>query len=171
MSDDKHFFLREPWVYDTKGPRPIRDDAADGFETRCLHAGFNPMQTQNDFRSFVPPLVQSITFPYETFDKIPCPVYGRTRTPTNTVLEERIASLEGGEACLTAAETLLARGEREKAMEMFDLVRQSDLPKYQHVAALQGTIGINFPAIIVRQHFLIRVAADNFLPGVFFIKK
>jgi cystathionine beta-lyase/cystathionine gamma-synthase len=48
-------------------------------------------------------LVQSVTYPYETFDKIPCPVYGRTRTPTNTVLEERLASLEGGEACLTAA--------------------------------------------------------------------
>ena len=103
MSDDKHFFLREPWIYDKKAVQPIRDDAADGFDTRSLHAGFNPMQDQNEFRSFVPPLVQSITFPYETFDKIPCPVYGRTRTPTNTVLEERIASLEGGEACLTAA--------------------------------------------------------------------
>ncbi len=103
MSDDKHFFLRDPWVYDKKASRLIRDDAADGFDTRSLHAGFNPMQDQNEFRSFVPPLVQSITFPYETFDKIPCPVYGRTRTPTNTVLEERIASLEGGEACLTAA--------------------------------------------------------------------
>ncbi|MDX2453982.1 aminotransferase class I/II-fold pyridoxal phosphate-dependent enzyme, partial [Desulfosarcina sp.] len=103
MSDDKHFFLRESWIYDKKVSRKIREDAADGFDTRCLHAGFNPMQNQNDFRSFVPPLVQSITFPYETFDKIPCPVYGRTRTPTNTVLEERLASLEGGEACLTAA--------------------------------------------------------------------
>jgi cystathionine beta-lyase/cystathionine gamma-synthase len=102
MSDDKHFFLRDPWVYDQTAVHPVRDDAAGGFETRCLHAGFDPMRNQNDFRSFVPPLVQSITFPYETFDKIPCPVYGRTRTPTNTVLEERIASLEGGEACLTA---------------------------------------------------------------------
>ena len=45
-----------------------------------------------------------------------------------------------GEACLTAAETLLARDEREKAIEMFDLLRESDLPKYQHVAALQGAI-------------------------------
>ena len=87
MSDDTHFFLREPWVYDKMASRPVRDDAADGFDTRSLHAGFDPMQNQNDFRSFVPPLVQSITFPYETFDKVPCPVYGRTRTPTNTVLE------------------------------------------------------------------------------------
>lgn len=102
MSDDKHFFLREPWKYDRAATLPAREKAVEGFETRCLHVGFDPMHSQNDFRSFVPPLVQSITFPYETFDKIPCPVYGRTRTPTNTVLEQRLASLEGGEACLTA---------------------------------------------------------------------
>jgi cystathionine beta-lyase/cystathionine gamma-synthase len=43
-----------------------------------------------------------MTFPYEDFDEIPCPVYGRTRTPTNTILEDRLAALEGGEACVTA---------------------------------------------------------------------
>jgi cystathionine beta-lyase/cystathionine gamma-synthase len=43
-----------------------------------------------------------MTYPYETFDKIPCPVYGRTRTPTNTVLEQRLAAMEGGEACITS---------------------------------------------------------------------
>jgi cystathionine beta-lyase/cystathionine gamma-synthase len=44
-----------------------------------------------------------VTYPYERFDSIPYPVYGRTNTPTTQVLEERLASLEGGEACLTAA--------------------------------------------------------------------
>jgi cystathionine beta-lyase/cystathionine gamma-synthase len=102
MSDDNHFFLREPWVYNKEAVRTARDDAGRGFDTRSLHAGFDPMADQDNFRSFTPPLVQSVTFPYETFDRIPCPVYGRTRTPTNSVLEDRIASLEGGEACLTA---------------------------------------------------------------------
>ena len=102
MAPDKHFFLREPWIYDSRGPRPTSDDSSGGFETRSLHAGFDPMHDQGNFRSFVPPLVQSVTFPYQTFDEIPCPVYGRTRTPTNTVLEARIASLEGGQACLSA---------------------------------------------------------------------
>jgi cystathionine beta-lyase/cystathionine gamma-synthase len=78
-------------------------DAHLGFDTRALHAGFNPHNSTKDFRSFVPPIVQSMTYPYETFDKIPCPVYGRTKTPTNSVLESRLASLEGGEACITAA--------------------------------------------------------------------
>jgi methionine-gamma-lyase len=68
-----------------------------------LHTGFDPLESVADFRSFVPPIVQSMTYPYERFDEIPYPVYGRTRTPTTAVLEERLASLEGGEACVTAS--------------------------------------------------------------------
>jgi O-succinylhomoserine sulfhydrylase len=44
-----------------------------------------------------------MTYPYEHFDKIPYPVYGRTKTPTAALLEQRLASLEGGEAAVTAA--------------------------------------------------------------------
>ncbi len=102
MSDDSHFFLRDHWEYDPTAPKHVRKDAGKKIDTKSLHAGFHPYQNQNDFRSFTPPLVQSVTYPYETFDKIPCPVYGRTRTPTNTVLEKRLASLEGGESCITA---------------------------------------------------------------------
>ncbi len=103
MHGAKPFFMRDPWKFDPKAARPVRSDAALGFETRALHAGFHPTDSVQDFRSFVPPITQSMTFPYERFDKIPCPVYGRTRTPTNTVLEERLAALEGGQACITAA--------------------------------------------------------------------
>jgi cystathionine beta-lyase/cystathionine gamma-synthase len=103
MKNEKPFFMRDPWVYDSKIPKAVRKDARQGFDTRALHAGFHPMQDLDEFRSFVPPITQSMTFPYATFEKIPCPVYGRTRTPTNTLLEERLASLEGGEACITAA--------------------------------------------------------------------
>jgi methionine-gamma-lyase len=102
MEQKKPFFMRAPWVYDPKAEKPEARDAHLGFETRSLHAGFDPAATREPFRSFVPPIVQSMTFPYETFDAIPCPVYGRTRTPTNTILEERLAALEGGEACVTA---------------------------------------------------------------------
>jgi cystathionine beta-lyase/cystathionine gamma-synthase len=103
MNKEKPFFMRDAWVYDSKVPKAVREDAQQGFDTRALHAGFHPMGDLEEFRSFVPPITQSMTFPYETFEKIPCPVYGRTRTPTNTLLEERLASLEGGEACITAA--------------------------------------------------------------------
>lgn len=95
--------MRDHWTYDPAAETPQRSDARLGFDTRALHAGFNPRESTKDFRSFVPPIVQSMTYPYESFDKIPCPVYGRTKTPTNSVLESRLASLEGGEACITAA--------------------------------------------------------------------
>jgi cystathionine beta-lyase/cystathionine gamma-synthase len=102
MSDKNLFFMREPWVYRADAPKIGRDDARLGFDTRALHAGFHPLRDLESFRSFVPPITPSMTYPYETFDKIPCPVYGRTRTPTNSLLEKRLASLEGGEACITA---------------------------------------------------------------------
>ena len=94
--------MRDPWVYNPAAQQPDRADSQLGFDTRALHAGFHPQQDLEAFRSFVPPIIQSMTFPYKSFDKIPCPVYGRTRTPTNTLLEERLASLEGGEACISA---------------------------------------------------------------------
>ena len=43
-----------------------------------------------------------MTYPYQQFDQIPYPVYGRTSTPTTAVLEKRLAALEGGEACVSA---------------------------------------------------------------------
>jgi methionine-gamma-lyase len=102
MHDKNLFFMRDHWKYDPDYQRPSRDDAQQGFDTRSLHAGFHPLDDMSAFRTFVPPIVQSMTYPYETFEQIPCPVYGRTRTPTNTILEERLAALEGGEACITA---------------------------------------------------------------------
>lgn len=103
MHHEKPFFMRDPWVYDPAARPVVRADATLGFETRALHAGFHPLEELERFRSFVPPIVQSMTYPYERFDRIPYPVYGRTSTPTTAVLEERLASLEGGEAAVTAA--------------------------------------------------------------------
>ncbi len=101
MSKDL-FFMRDPWVYNPKTEPPQRSDKNLGFETRSLHAGFHPLMDMEQFRAFVPPIVPSMTYPYKQFDEIPYPVYGRTKTPTAALLEERLASLEGGEACLTA---------------------------------------------------------------------
>jgi O-succinylhomoserine sulfhydrylase len=100
---DKHFFLRDPWRYDGKISGKPEGQPQHGMETRALHAGFHPYRNQDDFSSFAAPLIPSVTYPYQTFEKIPNPVYGRTQTPTNRVLEQRLASLEGGQACITAA--------------------------------------------------------------------
>ena len=101
-SEDALFFMRKPWVYDPGYRRPGTAEDALGFETKALHAGFRPSDDLERFRAFVPPLVPSMTYPYEHFDKIPYPVYGRTKTPTAGLLEQRLAALEGGEAAVTA---------------------------------------------------------------------
>jgi methionine-gamma-lyase len=103
MQDDKPFFMRDPWQFDPKARPEPRSDRHLGFSTRALHAGFHPLGDVAQFRSFVPPIVQSMTYPYEQFDRFPDCIYGRSKTPTVSVLEERLASLEGGEACVTAS--------------------------------------------------------------------
>ena len=102
MHDDDLFFMREAWEYDPDLEAERRPDADLGFDTRALHAGFDPLESVEDFRSFVLPITPSMTYPYERFERIPYPVYGRTQTPTTAVLEERLASLEGGAGCVTA---------------------------------------------------------------------
>ena len=101
--DENLFFMLEPWEFDPDTVLPQRPDGSLGFDTRVLHAGFQPLMDMEQFRAFVPPIVPSMTYPYKRFDQIPYPVYGRTKTPTTALLEERLASLEGGQACLTAA--------------------------------------------------------------------
>ena len=102
MTTDKLFFMRAPWKFDPNFRQPARPTDALGFETKALHAGFRPDESLERFRAFAPPIVPSMTYPYECFDKIPYPVYGRTKTPTADVLEQRLAALEGGEAAVTA---------------------------------------------------------------------
>ena len=102
MSDENHFFMRDPWQFDPNFKRPPRSEDDLGFDTNSLHAGFRPDGDMERFRAFVPPIVPSMTYPYKNFDEIPYPVYGRTKTPTADLLEQRIATLEGGEAAVTA---------------------------------------------------------------------
>jgi len=102
MHTEKPFFMRDPWTYDPEAMPTERQDSDQGFDTRALHAGFHPLKNVEQFRSFVTPIVQSMTYPYETFDKFPEYIYGRSKTPTVSVLEERLAALEGGEGCVTA---------------------------------------------------------------------
>jgi len=99
---DERFFMREPWEFDPEEKPAPPPDQGLGFDTRALHSGFDPLEGVEDFRSFVPPITPSMTYPYQRFEEIPYPVYGRTSTPTTSVLEKRLAALEGGEACVSA---------------------------------------------------------------------
>jgi methionine-gamma-lyase len=102
MEDEKRFFIRDAWKFDPNFKRPEGPNDGLGFDTKALHAGFRPTEDLERFRAFVPPIVPSMTYPYERFDKIPYPVYGRTKTPTADILEQRLAALEGGQAAVSA---------------------------------------------------------------------
>ena len=102
MTDENLFFMRSPWEFDPNYQRPTGSDDEQGFATKALHAGFRPDGNLERFRAFAAPMVPSMTYPYEHFDKIPYPVYGRTKTPTADLLEQRLAALEGGETAVSA---------------------------------------------------------------------
>ena len=121
MEHDDRFFMRAPWRYEPGEETAPTSEAGLEFDTRALHAGFDPLKEVEAFRSFVPPITPSMTYPYERFDEIPYPVYGRTQTPTTRILEERLASLEGGEGCVTAAS-----GSQALFSLLFTLTRPGD---------------------------------------------
>lgn len=102
MHKEPPFFMRDPWQYDPATEPAPPPQASLGFDTRALHAGFHPLKDVERFRSFTVPLIQSMTYPYERFDTFPDYIYGRSKTPTVSVLEERLAALEGGEGAVTA---------------------------------------------------------------------
>ncbi|WP_191831050.1 methionine gamma-lyase [Pseudomonas fluorescens] len=79
-----------------------------GFATRAIHHGYDPLAHQG---SLVPPVYQTATFAFPTVEYgAACfageeggHFYTRISNPTLALLEERMASLEGGEAGLALA--------------------------------------------------------------------
>ncbi len=82
------------------------------FETKALHAGYDGESGGNIF----PPIHMGVAYPFASgaaaqaicAGEAPGHVYARTGNPTNKVLEQRMAALEGGEACLATSSGLAA---------------------------------------------------------------
>ena len=78
------------------------------FETRAVHAGYRPDPTT---KAVVPPIYQTVAYAFDSaqhgadlFDlKVPGNIYTRIMNPTQAVLEERLAALEGGIGALALA--------------------------------------------------------------------
>lgn len=78
------------------------------FETKSVHAGYSPDPTT---RAVVPPIYQTAAYAFDSaqhgadlFDlKVPGNIYTRIMNPTNDVLEQRVAALEGGIGALALA--------------------------------------------------------------------
>ena len=74
-----------------------------GFATRAIHVGYEPAEANG---ALTPPIYMTSTYAFETAEEgtakfageLPGYVYGRSKNPTQHILEQRIASLEGAEA-------------------------------------------------------------------------
>lgn len=83
------------------------------FETLAVHAGYSPDPTT---KSVAVPIYQTTSYAFDDtqhgadlFDlKVPGNIYTRIMNPTNAVLEERVAALEGGVAALAVASGMTA---------------------------------------------------------------
>ncbi len=79
-----------------------------GFETRAIHAGASPDPTTG---ARITPIFQTAAYVFDDVDHAASLfnlhnfgyIYGRLTNPTVSVLEERVASLEGGRAAVAAA--------------------------------------------------------------------
>ncbi|MEE4109691.1 MAG: PLP-dependent transferase, partial [Halieaceae bacterium] len=83
-------------------------------ETIALHAGYDG--DPNNTRAATTPIYQTTSFTFDDtqhgadlFDlKVPGNIYSRIMNPTNAVLEERLAQLEGGVGALAVASGMAA---------------------------------------------------------------
>lgn len=83
------------------------------FETLAIHAGFEPDPTT---RAVAVPIYQTTSYAFDDtqhgadlFDlKVPGNIYTRIMNPTNAVLEQRVAALEGGIGALAFASGMAA---------------------------------------------------------------
>lgn len=90
-----------------------RRNRQQGFSTRAIHLGYDPASEQG---ALTPPIYMTSTFAFENAEagaemfrgERPGYIYGRTRNPTQTILEERMASLEGAEAGIAVGSGMAA---------------------------------------------------------------
>jgi hypothetical protein len=79
-----------------------------GLSTRAIHHGYDPAEEPG---ALTPPIFMTSTYAFESAEagselfrgERAGYIYGRTRSPTQALLESRLASLEGGEAALAVA--------------------------------------------------------------------
>lgn len=105
---------------------PPRRNRAPGFATRAIHHGFDRAGAQG---ALIPPIYMTSTYAFEASAESEAvaagellrPLYGREENPTQSVLEARLANLEGAEACVVFASGMGAVGSL-----MLSLLSQGD---------------------------------------------
>src|SRR5579863_7731785 len=95
-------------------------------ETIAIHAGYDGDPSTH---AVAVPIYQTIAFEFDSAEhgaalfnlEVPGNIYTRIGNPTNTVLEKRVAALEGGVAALA-----LASGQAASAFALQNLARAGD---------------------------------------------
>ena len=90
-------------------------NARRGFATRAIHFGFDRATAEGALN---PPIYLSSTYAFDTAAESEAiaarelhrPLYGREENPTQSVLEAKLANLEGAEACVVLASGMAAVG-------------------------------------------------------------
>lgn len=109
------------------------------FETRVIHEGYSSVAHSG---SLAPPLYQTSTYTFQTAKQGERRfagdedgyIYSRLGNPTVSILEERMASLEGGEAALAFGSGMAA-----VSAVLFSLTKAGD-----HIVCSQGVYGCTF---------------------------
>ena len=132
------------------GERPSHDRPKWRFETLSVHAGYRPDPTTH---AVAVPIYQTVAYAFDNaqhgadlFDlKVTGNIYTRIMNPTQDVLEQRVAALEGGiaalavasgQAAVTYAIQTIARGRRQHRLRRCALRRHLQ-PVRSHAAAVR----------------------------------
>jgi O-acetylhomoserine (thiol)-lyase len=135
-----------------------------GFETRAIHAGAAPDPTTGARST---PIYQTAAYVFEDVDHAASLfnlhnfgyIYARLNNPTVSVLEERIASLEGGRAAVAAAS-----GHAAQFLIFFTLMEPGD--EFVASRSLYGgsltQFGLSFKKLGWQCHFADPIDPENF---------
>lgn len=91
----------------------VKRNTRFGFATRAIHAGYDPASCEG---ALTPPIHLTSTYTFDTAEHgaevfagtRDGYIYGRTRNPTQTILEDRLADLEGAPAALALGSGMAA---------------------------------------------------------------
>jgi len=151
-------------------PRPIKEPPAGshnlsyGFETRAIHAGAAPDPTTGARST---PIYQTTAYVFDDVDHAASLfnlhnfgyIYSRLTNPTVSVLEERVASLEGGRAAVAAAS-----GHAAQFLIFFTLMQPGDefIASRNLYGGSLTQFGLSFKKLGWACHFVDPTEPENF---------
>src|SRR5471030_3224803 len=150
----------------TDTPKPAGSNF--GFETRAVHAGASPDPTTGARST---PIFQTAAYVFDDVDHAASLfnlhnfgyIYSRLTNPTVSVLEERVASLEGGRAAVAAAS-----GHAAQFLIFFTLMEPGDefLASRNLYGGSLTQFGLSFKKLGWTCHFVDPTDPENFRKGL-----